>query len=221
MKFCHISDTHSTFPNISKDAEFIIHSGDFFPNFRTWFTGELGLEAKNQELWLLDNIELMKKQLQGRDFLYVLGNHDFLHPEIMEKLLNDNRINAINLTNKSVEYKEYNIYGFPYIPYIEGRWNYEKDIGPMYDEFDVVIDLLNKKKHDILVCHSAPANVLDECRWTNMGSTAIANGIFYKIAKDMQPQHVLFGHIHEACGIVKIDNITFSNAATTQNYLAI
>lgn len=221
MKFCHISDTHSTFPKINKDAEFIIHSGDFFPNFVYTYQGNLVQEAKFQEKWLLDNIEALKNQLNGRDFLFVLGNHDFLHPEIMEKILINNNVKAINLTNKLVNYKGIKLYGFPYIPYIVGKWNYEMHIGPMDDAFDVVLSIMNREYVDILVCHSPPANILDLCRYEHLGSTIIYNGLFYKLNKDMFPKYVLFGHIHEARGIFKDSGTIFSNSATTKNYFKI
>lgn len=219
MKFCHISDTHSTFPEIDNSAEFIIHSGNFFPNFSSWFKRQYIEELDNQHNWLIDNIEHLKKQLDGRDFIFILGNHDYLNPEFMQNVLVENGINAINLTNKSVEYKGRNFYGFPYIPFIDGTWCYELHNAIMHSEFEKVINTLNKKYHDVLVCHSAPANILDECRGINLGSNTITNGLFYKIAKEMQPEFVLFGHIHEGNGILKIDDMTFSNAATIQNYL--
>lgn len=221
MKFCHISDTHSTFPTINKQAEFVVHSGDFFPNFKSWINGFLVEEANNQKAWIINKIDDIKYQLQDRDYLFIPGNHDFLHPEILQDILVSNGINAINLSEKLVSHKGLNFYGFPYVPYIEGRWNYEKFSGPMDDEFDKVLAIMNSTKVDILVCHSAPAGVLDVAHNEHLGSTIITNGIFYKLARDMMPSHVLFGHIHESNGIEKIEGITFSNAATTVNYFKV
>jgi hypothetical protein len=69
-------------------------------------------------------MEKFKEWIGEVPFLFVLGNHDFISPEHVETQLCANEIKAINLTNKLVNFEGDKFYGFPYVPYINGNFNY-------------------------------------------------------------------------------------------------
>lgn len=221
MRLMHISDTHGGFPKLHKPFDIIVHSGDFFPNSHALYNnGDKKAEAVFQSEWLCLNINNMKKWLQDSPFLFILGNHDFINPVIMENLLKSEGINAINLTEKVVTHEGVNFYGFPYIPYISGDWNYECQIPEMQVEVNKMVAQLNEKYIDVLVCHAPIYGTLD-LTWGNeaVGSTVIAEALDYKISKEMMPSYYLHGHIHENSGIMLRGNLLVSNAATTQHII--
>ncbi len=222
MRLIHVSDTHGGFPKLHGPCDIVVHSGDFFPNSHALYNGDKQEEAKYQSEWLCLNIRNMKKWLQESPFLFVLGNHDFMHPNVMETLLRNEGIAAINLTDQVITYNNVNFYGFPYIPYISGDWNYEREVPEMQIEVDRMVKQLNEKYVDVLVCHAPIHGTLDKT-WGNevVGSTVIANALDYKISKDTMPSYYLHGHIHEAHGIAMRNNILVSNAGTTQHILEI
>jgi Icc-related predicted phosphoesterase len=223
MRICHTSDTHGGFPKLHGPYDIVVHSGDFFPNSHALYNnGDKQAEATFQSEWLCLNIRNMKKWLQESPFLFVLGNHDFMNPDAMESLLRTEGITAINLTDKIITYDNVNFYGFPYIPYISGDWNYEREIPEMQVEVDKMVTELNNKYVDVLVCHAPIHGTLDKT-WGNevVGSSVIANALDYKISKDTMPSYYLHGHIHEAHGIAIRNNILVSNAGTTQHLLEI
>ena len=117
MRISHISDTHGSIPGIM-NCDVIVHTGDMFPNsyFSTIkFTSK---EIEFQIEWLEKNIKDFKEVIQNRDFLFVLGNHDFVDDKTVEAIFKKNKIKAKSLHEEIVTYKGYNFYGFPYIPEI-------------------------------------------------------------------------------------------------------
>ena len=219
MRIMHLSDNHGQFPKIPGVYDIVLCTGDFFPNSHHLFSGAIDKEIKFQLNWLRDSMSDIVQWLNGHPFLFVLGNHDFLPPDVMEKEL-QSYVEAFDLTDKIVSYQNVNFYGFPYVPSINGRWNYERNIMEMQDEVDKMVNVLNSTYVDVLACHSPPANTLD-LTYSNqrIGSTVIANALDYKISRDMLPQIMLFGHCHEANGIAMRDGVLCSNAATTQSII--
>jgi Icc-related predicted phosphoesterase len=222
MRLCHVSDTHGGFPRLYGRYDVIVHTGDLFPNSYAVSTGNRTQEMMFQDMWLKDNINNFKSWLQGHPFLYVPGNHDFLHPDRMEHILRGEGINVVGLTDKLATFQGVNFYGFPYVPYINGAWNYERQLPEMQQESDKMVAALNQTKVDILCCHAPLYGVLD-LNYNNesFGSTVIANALDYKIAPDMIPDVLLFGHIHEAAGIAMRNGLLCSNAATTYQIIEI
>lgn len=222
MRICHISDTHGGFFPLYGRYDLVLHTGDFFPNSPAVFTGNKTQEMVFQLQWLRNSIPNIKQQLQGHPFLYVPGNHDFLHPDLMEHELRTAGIEAIGLTDKITMFRGVNFYGFPYVPYINGSWNYEKELPEMQIEVDKMVEQLNKTYVDVLACHAPPYRVLDLSLGNEiLGSTAIAHALDYKIEKAMMPQVYLCGHIHEAHGVSNRNGMLISNAATTRHLIEV
>lgn len=223
MRLCHVSDTHGGFPRLHGKYDGVIHTGDFFPNSQHVMTGNKVQEAVYQMEWLKSNVSNLKAQLQGHPFFFVLGNHDFASPEMIESFLKSEGVKAFNLVDKKVFYEGVNFYGFPYVPAIGGNvWNYEREIPEMQVEVDKMVQVLNESYVDVLACH-APIHKSLDLSYGNqiLGSTVIANALDYKVSKDMQPSFYLCGHIHESHGITVRNGMVVSNAATTYQILEV
>jgi Icc-related predicted phosphoesterase len=222
MRIMHLSDTHGRFPRLYGRFDVVLHTGDLFPNSHhvgSNKNAEMGFQLQ----WLRDSIPEMKAQLQGHPLLYVPGNHDFLHSSLMEFELRAAGLdNVFDLTDKLFTFRGVNFYGFPYVPAINGMWNYEREIPEMEKEVDKMVEACNKTHVDVLACHAPVYKCLDLSMGNQiLGSTVIANALDYKIARDMQPTHYLCGHIHEAHGTAVRNGMLFSNAATTQQIIEI
>lgn len=220
LRFLHVSDTHGSLPKLKGKYNLVIHSGDFFPNSYEVINRNLIREAAFQLDWLNQKLRTIKDLLDGDLFLFIPGNHDFLHPDLMEKTLVSAGINAINISEKIITVGEFKFYGFPYIPDIGGTWNYEKKIPEMEIEVDKMVSALNETHVDVLVTHAPLYQSLDLTHGNEtVGSTVIANAIDYKINQNMLPKVICHGHVHENCGVTVRNNILISNAATTQHIL--
>lgn len=215
-RVCHVSDTHGYFPRLLGKFDFVVHSGDFFPNSQYVWSNKIK-EMEFQYQWLEEKIPVMKEWLQNHPLLYTLGNHDFLNADFMETRLNASGIVAINLADKITMHQGINLYGFPYIPYINGSWNYERTEQDMAPHIDQMCSALNQTFVDILVSHPPPYACLDLANNGELlGSTLLATALDYKIQREMLPTAMMFGHIHEAQGVMIRNGVLCSNAATTQ-----
>lgn len=223
MRLCHVSDTHGGFPRLHGKYDAVIHTGDFFPNSQHVMSGNKVQEAVYQMEWLKSNVSNLKAQLQGHPFLFVLGNHDFASPEMIEEFLKSENVAAINLTNKLVIHDMVAFYGFPYVPAIGGNhWNYEREQPEMMDEVDKMVEVLNRSYVDVLACHAPIYQCLDLSYGNQvLGSAVIANALDYKVSKEMMPSFYLHGHIHEAHGLTIRNNMFVSNAATTYQIIEV
>lgn len=220
-RICHVSDTHGGFPRLHGRYNVVVHTGDFFPNSANLGLGK-NAEAAWQLGWLRSNIDNMKLWLNSHEFLYLPGNHDFMPAEMMEFELQSAGIQAYCLANRLLTREGITYYGFPYVPTIDGSWNYERDIPEMQIECDKMAKALNETYVDVLCCHAPPYGVLDLTYGNEViGSTVIANTLDYKISKDMLPPLLLCGHVHEANGLRMRNGQLVSNAATTYQIIEI
>lgn len=221
-RICHVSDTHGGFPILHGRYDYIVHTGDFFPNSHHCIERNKTKEMKFQLQWLRDSIPHIKLWLNGHKLFYVPGNHDFLPANLMEFELQSVGIEAYCLADRFLSHEGISFYGFPHVPTIDGNWNYEKDIPEMQVEVDKMVATINQNKVDLLVCHAPPYGCLDLSYGNEvLGSTVIANALDYKIGRDMMPDYLLFGHIHEAAGFGIRNGILCSNAATTYQVIEI
>lgn len=228
MRICHISDTHGDFPKLYGRFDVIVHTGDLFPNSHNWMYSNKSLEMEFQLNWLRNNLEkgTFGEWIRNYPFLYVPGNHDFLAHYQMEEELNKYAIKAFDLTDQLVTYNDVNFYGFPYVPFINGMWNYERHLPEMQLEVDNLVNNFKKFKDnnqfvDVLVCHDPPHNNLDLTFGNDIiGSTVMATALDYRL-DDMCPPYYLCGHCHEANGITIRNKTLISNAATTQHIIEV
>jgi hypothetical protein len=144
MRIQHTSDNHGFFQDLEGDFDVVIHSGDLFPNHcfgpkRVWST--LEVEKAFQTDWLKGRIETIKEWIKGKPFLFCSGNHDFIDPC---PILIAAGITAINLDDKVTEFEGHTLYGLPWVPFIEGVWNFELMDVEMREEID---RMLNNLRH--------------------------------------------------------------------------
>jgi Icc-related predicted phosphoesterase len=220
LRICHISDTHSKLPKLEGRFDCILHTGDFFPNSIAVYSGNKTQEMLFQENWLGNQASNIKNWLRGYPFLFVLGNHDFVHPDRVEQLLNLYGIKATSLHEKIVSHENVNFYGLPYVPYINGMWNYECDEQEMKDHVDDMVGVCNKTYVDVIAAHAPISGKLDWFK-TSLGSSIIAEAFDYHIARDMMPSNYLHGHIHESNGVTLRNGMLISNAAVAQNIIEV
>ncbi|HEX2549578.1 MAG TPA: metallophosphoesterase [Gammaproteobacteria bacterium] len=219
LRICHISDTHGHFPELYGSYDIIVHSGDFCPNFTNI---SRDLDGDHQLNWLKSQMPNLKKWLGNYTFLFTLGNHDFLNPFVMEKELRKHKINAKCLHDQVVDCNDFSFYGFPYVPYINGSFNYERTHPEMQKEIDKMVNVINSTHVDVLVCHAPPYQSLDKAKdFQNYGNLAMAQALDYKIDENKMPTHYLSGHIHESRGIKMRNSVLISNAAVFQQIIEI
>jgi hypothetical protein len=101
----------------------------------------------------------------------ILFFHNFVEQELAPV-----GIKSLDLTDKTVMYDGVNFYGFPYIPFIDGSWNYERQIPEMQAEVDKMVNVLNQSYVDILACHVPLYHHLDLTSGNEaVGSTVISH----------------------------------------------
>jgi Icc-related predicted phosphoesterase len=219
MRICHISDTHGNLNPLRGKFDIIIHSGDFFPDYNIYKAGII--DSKDfQQKYLAYKVKKIKGQVGTKPFFFVLGNHDFVDPDLIENILRDNDINAFSLHNKIVNYNDFSFYGFPYVPYINGCWNYELDSSQMKVKSSNLIKDIKGKKVDVIVAHAPLHGFLDQTsNGTHIGNNILIDYLTYKLDVVDLPKWYLCGHVHESHGINCDGSIFVSNAATTQNII--
>lgn len=220
LRILHISDTHGKFPQLVGRFDVVVHTGDFFPNSVAVYSGNKTAEMLFQEEWLERQATNVKNWLRGYPFFFVLGNHDFILPHRMEELLNLYGIKTQSLHEKVVSHENINFYGFPYVPYINGMWNYECDHDEMKDNLEKLVDTCNQTYIDVIAAH-APINGHLDWYKGPLGCSDMAFAFDESISKDMTPSFYLHGHIHESNGVTVRNGLLISNAATTQNIIEI
>jgi Icc-related predicted phosphoesterase len=220
-RICHVSDTHGGFPRLHGRYDVVVHTGDFFPNSHHVFSNK-NLEMAFQLQWLRDNIPNIKQWLNGHTLIYVPGNHDFLHPDMMEYELQNAGVKAFGIANRLLSFEGTTFFGFPYVPTIDGSWNYERAVPEMHQECEKMAEVLNQTFVDVLCCHAPPYGCLDLTYGNEViGSTVIATMLDYKVARDMLPPVLLCGHVHEANGLRIRNGQLVSNAATTYQVIEV
>lgn len=222
MRIIHVSDTHGHLNRPYGSADCIVHSGDMLPNTTNLSRNNKAEEALFQLEWVKENIRKFKDFINGKPFLFILGNHDFCSADALEYVLRSNGIDAISLQDKVVMHEGVTFYGFPYIPYINGEWNFEMQIPEMQIKVDEMVKVINEKYVEVFVSHGSPYGILDVTHSNeHIGSTVIADAFAYKISKDLMPSYYLSGHCHENNGLSYKNNVLYSNAACSKHILEI
>ena len=220
MRIKHTSDNHGLLPKLIGTFDCVVSSGDFFPDCPYQYR-DRSKYIEFQLKWLEAQVYDIKKWLGGRPILMVGGNHDFLSYSIVENVLRNEGITCFDLTDKIITHDFVNFYGFPYVPVIDESFAYELDLDDMQEKVDEMVSELNNTRVDVLVCHSALRNILDLAyNSARYGSTILADGVINKINKDMLPDVICHGHIHQP-GIMVKSGILFVNSATSQHIIEI
>jgi Icc-related predicted phosphoesterase len=125
--------------------------------------------------------------------IFVAGNHDdCLFGTNIEGMPE----NCFYLCNSGVTIEGIKFYGIPLFMENVILGNYDNNIR------QIPVDT------DVLITHQPPFSILDFSANINYGDRILLQTVL-----KIQPKYHLFGHIHDAHGIEKIDNTTFVNAS--------
>ncbi len=197
MKIICISDTHNRYQELDDkipDGDILIHAGDLVNH---------GTVEEIQQFvnWY--------SKLPHRYKIFVGGNHDGALEHSRELIQIPK--NLIYLENELVEIEGLRIWGSPVSPPYRSfgfMWDEER----RYANYQLIPD-----NCDIIINHSPPFGILDKVEeGKHVGCEILA-----KRLSELNPQLVVFGHIHEGYGQLKLGNTTYVNASImTRRYQA-
>lgn len=197
MKIICISDTHNRYQELDDkipDGDILIHAGDLVNH---------GTVEEIQQFvnWY--------SKLPHRYKIFVGGNHDGALEHSRELIQIPK--NLIYLENELVEIEGLRIWGSPVSPPYRSfgfMWDEER----RYANYQLIPD-----NCDIIINHSPPFGILDQVEeGQHVGCEILA-----KRLSELNPQLVVFGHIHEGYGQLKLGNTTYVNASImTRRYRA-
>lgn len=185
MRILHLSDTHSHHIELPPlpDADVIVHSGDFT-------FGGSEQEAYDFMNWFCD--------LPHPHKIFIAGNHDMcmFGADKIEGLPE----NVHYLCNSGVEIDGVRFWGVPMFM--------EDCMSGKYNEYISAIP----SDTDVLITHQPPRGICDIADYgsgpTNHGSLELA-----KYVGKLHLKYHLFGHEHDANGVIRKGNTVFSNAS--------
>lgn len=206
VKICVISDTHTKHKKLTiPEVDVLIHCGDF-----TW-DGNYA-EVKDFVRWF------KKQPVEYR--ILICGNHELLcdntsdrfQPRV-KRLLDDKEI--IYLENSSVKIKGFKFYGVPWTPFFcDWAFNGIRDCDVQNGKAGVILSDQYKKipgDTDIIICHGPPYDILDQ----NTHGERCGSVEMRKVIDRMSNLKLfMFGHLHEARGVLKLGQTTYINASS-------
>lgn len=205
LRACHISDTHDVYQDLNmivpQDTQIL------------FFTGDLTYKGKEWEMLKL--CEHFKKLSERIPYIVgVLGNHE-LGAQGKEQEWKDafKHNGAILLDHESIEIEGMKIFGSPWTPwFFDWAYNYTNPKWGIQGECEINgTDLWKQIPDDtqILLTHGPPDQILDHCKNGYVGCVELKD----RINQLQDLRYHMFGHIHSARGMIKIDNVLYSNAA--------
>ncbi len=192
-----ISDLHGSYPKL-EGGDLLILGGDY--------------TAKHTQAECLVFVEWLRKQ-DYKKKIFIGGNHDT--PIFKGDFYFSNEwIGATWLNDSGCEYSGLKFWGSPWTAEFEG-------INPNCKAWTLRNDKALAKKWalipddtDILITHSPPYGIFDEClnrngdRYESVGSKSLRAKV-----NQLNPMLHVFGHIHEGYGQMTLDDIMFINAS--------
>lgn len=206
LKCAAISDTHGTHYSLKLEGgDILIHAGD---------VSKMGLRSEIE-----DFLNWFEKQ-DYRYKIWIGGNHDFWLEDYAKGLADSeqdsNLIKRIHtnwkndiyyLHNSEVEVEGYKFWGSPYTPEFY-NWAFMYKRGEGHKHWDLI-----PADTDILIIHGPPACPLG---LTETGFQAGCSELSNRISQ-IKPKYHIFGHIHEAKGVVHVAHDEDSKITTLVN----
>lgn len=189
MKIVAISDTHWHYPEDLPDGDILVFAGD-----------ASGIGTYD-ELTEFDNWMGTYRD-KYRRILFTPGNHDYGF-ELGFKLKN-----AEMYINESVVVEGIKFWFSPYSIKF-GTWGFmkpEKELDKMWYNIPEFTD--------VVVTHGPPKGELD----LNVASYHIGSESLTRRIKEIKPRYHIFGHAHEAYGIIQEGVTTFCNVSLLNEY---
>jgi len=201
-----ISDTHTKHYEIDAQLKeiygnhpdaIIVHAGDISYRGRKW-------EVEEFTEWY--------SGLPFKHKIMIAGNHDFLFedsPEAAKDILDRIGPGIIYLNDSGVELEGLKFWGSPVTPWFH-NWAFNRVEEKINEHWDLIpVDT------NILITHGPPYLTLDATKsGLRVGCPELANKI--EGLSDLKV-HV-FGHIHEADGVVEKDGVIYVNASILDLY---
>lgn len=185
-----VSDTHGFHDRtVVPDGDVLVHAGDLTRR------GELD-DVARFDAWLAG--------LPHRHKVVICGNHDWCFQRRPVESRGRLR-HAIYLQDESVVIEGLRFYGSPWQPWFLD-WAFNLPRGPeIAAKWAMIPD-----DTDVLVTHGPPFGLLDEARrGGNVGCADLLARV-----QQVRPRLHVFGHIHEAAGVVRVGETVFVNAST-------
>jgi Icc-related predicted phosphoesterase len=194
-----ISDTHNCLDQVDiPDGDILIHAGDATmhgtPKEFKKFNDDLG-------------------NLPHRFKVVIAGNHD----KGLERKPEESRAILTNITHyledEMAVIEGIKIYGSPWQPRFGHGWAFNADRGEnIKAKWDAI-----PKDTDILVTHGPPVNIGD-----NVGEGPWLEHVgchdLLAATQRLKVKYHIYGHLHEGYGTRKIDDTTYINAASMNDY---
>jgi len=182
------SDLHGNLPVI-QECDLLILGGDICPDG----------SSTHQAQWLDQNFRSWLDKVPAKEVVAIAGNHDLIFERAENLIPTDLRWHY--LKDQQIELFGFKIYGTPWQLPFWGAFNLnEEGLARRYEKIPDNID--------ILISHGPAYGILDEVPSGHVGSTSLRKKIF-----ELKPKLVICGHIHDAFGVRKIDNILFANVS--------
>ena len=201
-----ISDTHTKHYEIDKQLReihdnnpdaILIHSGDISYRGRDW-------EVKEFVEWYAS--------LPFKNKIMIAGNHDFLfekEPDIANEILNSLGPEIIYLNDSGAELEGLKFWGSPVTPWFH-NWAFNRLEHEIEHHWNIIPEDTN-----VLITHGPPYLTLDSTRsGLRVGCPVLSE----RISQLKNLTIHVFGHIHEAAGIVEKDGVIYVNASTLDLY---
>lgn len=197
MKIVSISDTHGFHHHVNvPDGDILLHAGDL---------------TMSGEIDVLKDVNKWFGTLPHPYKIVIAGNHDISLGKILPlgyKIFT----NACYLLNTTVEIEGIKIWGSPYTPWNSEVYNYFAFGKPRYDMKGAWKGI--PKNVDIMLTHCPPKGILDLVSEKGFNPNEhVGDELLLNRIKKYKPKYNVFGHIHEAYGIVKRKDTTFINCS--------
>jgi Icc-related predicted phosphoesterase len=193
MRIFAISDLHGYFPPFIPECELLLLGGDYCP------TRNIDQEKRFIETRFVKFLEACKRDSVKR-IAGIAGNHDFIFQED-EKLARS--LPWTYLKDELLDIDGIKIWGTPWSKQFY-NWAFmqaEVDLKPLYAPIP--------KGLDILLTHGPAVGRLDK----NIGGEHCGSWALLDKIKDVKPDTVVCGHIHEAHGILDEDGVRYYNVS--------
>jgi predicted phosphodiesterase len=190
MRIVAISDTHLRMDAADvPDGDLLIHAGDLTMHGRL-------AEIARAGAWL--------RALPHRRKIVIAGNHDFAFEDAPGDARDALGGGLTYLEDDGVTIDGIRFWGSPWQPRFFD-WAFNLDRGaPLAAKWGLIPDAT-----DVLVTHGPPAGLLD---LTVSGEHVGCADLLHRV-KALRPRVHIFGHIHEAAGVLTNEATTFVNAS--------
>lgn len=196
-----ISDTHTKHYEIDEQLKQIYNN---YPDSMIVHSGDISYRGRK---WEVEEFAAWYSALPFKNKIMIAGNHDFLFeesPEAAEQILESDGPGIIYLNDSGVELEGLKFWGSPVTPWFH-NWAFNRVDEEINRHWDLIPNDTN-----VLITHGPPYLTLDSTKTgLRVGCPRLANKI-----KDLSDLKVhVFGHIHEASGIVEKDDVIYVNAS--------